>query len=246
MPKSKPRPRTGEKRRTNLPLKIDKLPIEVRDAIQYLKNGRGKTWQEIEEISALPYDAKWNDRDGWSKARGGFVNWESLPTPVLEQFPDMRLPHTNLHRWYDLRVTQVIAETMARSAQARELAAGFVKSVVRGADEGVLNAARDQLMSVLAEDATPAGRMKAAKALIALGLVLQESRLNAIKERQVSVDERKIAALEAREALTRRKLEAETTKAARKVANGQFTLDDINLIRERTFGLPPLKPNEAA
>lgn len=237
---SKRRPKTGEKRAVRQPLKIDRLPVEIRDAIQYLKNVRGKTWMEIEELSSLAYNEK------WAKDGGGFVNWETLPLDVLELFPDMRLPHTNLHRWYDLRVSQVIAETIARSAQAREIATAFAESVVDGSDEAVLNAARDQIMSVLAEDATPKGRMSAAKALIALAAMLQEARLNSIKERQVAVDERKIKALEAREALTRRKLEAETERAAKKMASGQFTLDDINLIRERTFGLPPIKTGEAA
>src|ERR1700683_4383997 len=175
------RPRTGEKRRTNLPLKIDRLPIEAREAIQYLKNVRGKTWQEIEEISALPYSEK------WAKGSGGFVNWEALPTPVLELFPDMKLPHTNLHRWYDLRVAQVTAETMARAAQAREIAAAFAKSVVANDDEAVLNAARDQIMSVLAEDASPKGRMLAASALIELAEMMQRARENAIKERKVKI-----------------------------------------------------------
>lgn len=236
----KARPRTGDKRRTNLPLKIDRLPVEVREAIQFLKNVRGKTWQEIEEISALPYNEK------WAKGSGGFVNWEALPTAVLELFPDMRLPHSNLHRWYDLRVAQVTAETMARAAQAREIAAAFAKSIVADDDAAVLNAARDQIMSVLAEDASPKGRMLAAGALIELAEMMQRARENAIKERKVKIDERKIEVIEAREKLARRKLEAETERAAKKVAKGEFSIDDINLIRERTFGLPPLKPEEAA
>lgn len=236
---SKSRPKTGEPRVVRQPLKIDRLPIEVRDAITFLRD-QGKTWPEIEELSALPYNEK------WAQGKSGFVNWDVLPTNVLELFPEMRLPHTSLHRWFDLRVSQVIAETMARSAQARELAAGFVKSIVPGSDEGVLNAARDQLMLLLAEKSTPESRLKAAKGLIVLAEVMQEARLNTIKERQVAVDERKLKTLEERERLMRVKLEAETQKAAKKVASGQFTLDDINLIRERTFGLPPLKSGEAS
>jgi hypothetical protein len=223
-------PRTGEKRQANVPLKIDRLPVEVRDAIQYLKNVRGKTWQEIEEISALPYSEK------WAHGKGGFVNWEQLATPVLELFPDMRLPHSNLHRWYDLRVAQVTAETMARAEQARVIAEGFVKSVVAHDDKGVLNAARDQLMSILAEDATPKGRKAAAAGLIALAEMMQRARENTIKERKVAVDERRIAALEAREKLARQKLEAETEKLRKKAEKGQITPDDLARLTERTFG----------
>lgn len=233
--KPKRRPKTGEKRSVRQPLKIDRLPVEVRDAIQFLKNVRGKTWIEIEELSSLAYQEKWREQGG------GFVNWDSLPTEVLELFPDLRLPHSNLHRWYDLRVSQVIAETVARSAQAREIATAFAHSVVEGAGEAVLNAARDQIMSVLAEDATPKGRMAAAAALIALAEMLQKARSNTIKERQVAVDERKLKTLEAREALTRKKLETETERAATRLNKGELTVADINRLRERVFGLPPVE-----
>jgi hypothetical protein len=229
-----PRPRTGDKRRAQQPLKIDRLPADVREAIQYLKNTRGKTWQEIEEQSALPYSQK------WATDFGGFVNWEALPLDVLELYPDMKLPHTNLHRWYDLRISQVQAEVQARSVQARVIAKAFAKSVVTGGDSAVLNAARDQIMSILSEDASEKGRMSAAKALIVLAEVMQEARLNDIKERQVKVDERKIEIVEAREKIARQRLEDETQRAAAKVADGQFNIDDINRIRSQVFGMPPL------
>lgn len=230
---TKPRAKTGEAREVNRPLKIDRLPIEVRDAVLELRDD-GKTWTEIEELSSLPWSEQWRTKGG------GFVPWDALPLPVLELFPDCRLPHSNLHRWYDLRVRQVMAETMARSAQAREIASAFARSVVEGADEAVLNAARDQIMSILAEDASPKGRLKAASGLISLAEVMQGARANTIKERKVAVDERKIKAFEAREALLRRKLEAETSSAAAKFAKGDLTLADINRIREATFGLPPI------
>jgi ketosteroid isomerase-like protein len=230
----KSRPKTGEKREVKRPLNIDRMPVEVRDAILQLRDA-GKTWPEIEELSSLPYN------EAWSTKGGGFVNWEGLTTPVLELFPDLKLPHSNLHRWYDLRVSQVVAETMARSAQAREIAAAFAKSIVAGDDDAVMNAARDQIMSVLAEDATPKGRMKAASALIALAEMMQQRRANEIKERKVAVDERKIKAFEDREALMRKKLEAETDKAASKLKKGELTVKDINRLRERVFGLPPVE-----
>jgi hypothetical protein len=231
------RPRTGEKRKTNQPLKIDRLPIEVRDAIQYLRNTANKTWEEIEELSSLPYNAKWKT-DG-----GGFVPWEELPTPVLELFPDLRLPLTNLHRWYDLRVSQVTAETLRRSAQARELAEAFAKSAVKRDDLAVLNAARDQLMFLLAADASSDARLVAAKGLIALAQKMQTARLNDLRERKVGVDERKLKVLEDRERQTRERFDQET-KAAAKKGTGQFDLAQINLLRERVMGLPPLKADQ--
>jgi hypothetical protein len=231
---TKARPKTGESRAKQQPLKIDRLPIDVRDAIQYLKNERGKTWQEIEELSAAPYNPKWISEGG------GFVHWEELPTQILELFPDLRLPHSNLHRWYDLRVSQVVAETMARSAQAREIAAAFAKSIVAGEDDAVLNAARDQIMSVLAEDATPKGRMKAAGALISLAEMLQERRANNIKERKVAIDERRLVQMEKDAELKRRKFSKEMDAAEKKISRGQaLTKDDIDRIRERVFGIGP-------
>ncbi len=233
MPTRARRPRTGEKRRTRLPLSIDRLPQETRDAILFLKNAQGRTWQEIEHLSSLPHG------DAWTSGRAGFVAWDKLETEVLALFPERRLPHSNLHRWYDLRVSQVQAEVEARAAQARAIAKAFAKSVVDGSDAAVLNAARDQIMGVLSEDATAKGRMNAAKALVALAEVMQEARANAIKERKVATDERKMKILEERERQARERVDKATQQAARK-GSGQFSIDDINLLRERTFGLPPL------
>jgi hypothetical protein len=233
---AKHRPRTGEKRQVNQPLKIDRLPPEVRDTIQYLYNVAGKTWDEIEELSSLEYSEKW--RDG----KGGFVNWHDLPLSVLELFPEMRLPRTSLHRWFDLRIQQVSRSVMERSAQAREIAEAFAAATVKGADEAVINAARDQILSILTEDMTPKNRMSAAKALISLGEVMQGARANTIRERKVAVDERKLIQLEKDAELKRKRLEQETNDAAKKIeGGGRVTVDDINRIRAATFGLPPIK-----
>lgn len=234
------RPRTGETRRTRLPLRIDRLPQDVRDAVLFLKNDQGRTWQEIEEISALP------PGEGWRDGRAGFVKWEKLDPEVVELFPNRRLPHSNLHRWYDLRVQQVQQELEVRAVQARTIARAFASSVVEGSDAAVLNAARDQIMSVLSEDATARGRMRAAKALIVLAQVMQEARLNEIKERKVATDERRIKLLEEREAALKRKLEAETEKVAKKLDRGQLKREDLAALVQRTFGIAPAGASGAA
>lgn len=225
------RPRTGERRQVKQPLKIDKLPSEVQDRILVLRNQRNKTWEQIEAISAEPY----NEKKGT-----GLVDWSALPPAVKSLFPEKRLPHTSLHRWYDLRFAQVRRDVEERSAIARELASSFAKSVVPGGNEAVTNAARDQLMALLAEDITPKGRVNATKGLIALAEILQAARANDIKERKVAVDARRIKILEDRERQARERMDLETQRAAKK-GTGQFSLKDINLLRERTFGLPPLK-----
>lgn len=237
------RRRTGERPQKRRTLKLDTLIAAapaVRDAILYLRNTRGQVWPEIAEQSGRPYSEKWAN-DG-----GGFIDWDKLPTHVLELFPDLRLPQTSLQRWYDLRFRQVMDDVQIRSAQARELAAAFAKSVVDGDDAAVLNAARDQLMSLLAEDSTPKARINATKGLIALAEMMQERRLNDIKERKVAVDERRLVQLEKDAELKRKRMETETERAASKLKKGELTISDINRLRERVFGLPPVASEAAA
>lgn len=223
-----PKPKTGEKRSTNQPLKIDKLPPKVHDAILNLRNVMGKTWEEIEAISDV------------HSGEACFVEWLKLETRILELFPDMRLPHTTLHRWYDIRVDQVKREVLDRSAQARQIAEAFAKSVVKNGDAAVVNAARDTFMSVLAEDGSAKGRSNAAKALIVLAEVMNRARANDIKERKVKVDERKMAQMEKDAEIRRKRFQKEMDEAEKKVTRGEaLTPEDINKIRQRVFGMGP-------
>lgn len=70
----RPRPRTGQRRKTRQPFSIDKLAPEVGETICKLRR-EGKTWQQIEELSP--------------------------------QFAGRRLPHSSIHRWYDVQVAQI-------------------------------------------------------------------------------------------------------------------------------------------
>lgn len=97
--KGKLRTRTGEKQLRWRPPKIDKLPRYIRDAIVQLRS-EGRFWRQIEVLSARPFSENW-PADG-----GGFVDWEAFPKEVLALFPGRRIPCSNLHRWYDLRVEQ--------------------------------------------------------------------------------------------------------------------------------------------
>jgi hypothetical protein len=228
---AKARPKTGEPRDTHQPLKIDKLPPIVHDTILALRNKTGKTWQEIEELSAEPFG------DG----KLGFVDWVNLPTPVRELFPGMRIPKSNLHRWYDIRVSQVMKQVLESSEHARVLAEAFAKANVEGDRDAVTNAARDQILAVLSEDASSGGKERAVKALLTLAEVMQTARANDIRERKVAADERKLAMLENREKASIEKMEAETAKMTKKAKKGVITREDINRLRERVFGLPPIK-----
>jgi hypothetical protein len=139
---TKPRPKTGEERRTHQPLKIDLLPQTARNAIEQLYD-HGRTWTEIAEQSALPYSGKW-ESDG-----GGFVDWEKLELKVLEQFPEMRLAKTSLLRWFDIRVAQARKEVLRESGHARAFAATFAGNNLFDANAAVINALRDQVFSLI-------------------------------------------------------------------------------------------------
>jgi hypothetical protein len=158
---------------------MDRLPPHIHDVILRLRNGAGKTWDEISALSAEPVGEK----------SAGFIEWGKLSPAVRKLFPGKRIARTTLHRWYDLRVRQVQDDVRVRSEQARVIAESFAKSALVNGDEAVINAARDTLMGVLSEDGTSEGRLEATKGLIKLGELMQKARTNAIRDRKVSVDE---------------------------------------------------------
>lgn len=228
---AKSRPKTGEPRKTHLPLKIDLLPKPAKDAIAELYD-RGRTWMEIEEQSAKPYSDKWSE-DG-----GGFIDWEKLDLQILEQFPDMKLAKSTLQRWFDLRVAQARKTVLRESAQAREFAAAFANANLLNTNDAVMNALRDQVFNLM-QTASAGDKLDFIKGLQNLTLALSRLQRVQIAEKRVDVDQRKIQLLEERERTARERVD-EATKHAAKKGTGQFSIEDINLLRERTFGLPPL------
>lgn len=164
------RPKTGDKRKTRQPLKIDKLPMEMRDAIQRLR-AEGRTWEEIEELSP--------------KLEG----WDKLPLTVLELFPDMRIPRSSLQRWYDLRVEQIRREVMADSERAREFASTFARGGFEQLPDAVRNALGDQIFALM-QSAEATDKQQFRKELLNLGMLLAEQRKLDIKERQQQTNEK--------------------------------------------------------
>jgi len=138
----KSRPKTGEEREVKRPLKIDLLPQSVLDAIETLRD-RGEPWPRIEAQSAKPYSPEWK-KDG-----GGFVDWDSLDTRVLEEFPELKLPKSSLHRWYDIRIDQVRNQTLVESQRARAWAQEFASKSLPEANAAVINALRDQVFALM-------------------------------------------------------------------------------------------------
>lgn len=226
------RPKTGEKRKKKQPLKIDLLPQAARDAVQALYD-RGRTWKEIEEQSARPYSKD------WASDSGGFVDWESLDLAVLEQFPDMRLSKSTLQRWFDLRVAQVRDEVLRQSAMAREFAASFAAGNLEEANAAVVNALRDQVFDLM-QSGSVGDKITFIKGLQNLTLAMSRMQRVDLQAKRVDVDARRIALLEERERTARERVDQATAAAAKRGGSGQFSLEDINLLRERTFGLPPL------
>lgn len=234
---AKPRVKTGERRVIQRQLRIDVLPPMVHRAIQLLHNRFGLTWGEIERISALPYNAEWKAKLG----EFGFVDWDALPGDVRKKFPEPHLTETSLLRWYDLRVTQVRKNQADRWRIARETAQSFAEATMPGDREAVLNAARDVIFTMLQGD-DDASRTLAAKGLLALGDVMNTATMNAIRERKVVVEERRATTQEKVSEAALKRFDRETEKASAKLGKGkEVTLDDINRLRERVFGLGPVE-----
>lgn len=198
-------PRTGEPRETEQPLKIDRLPPIVHRAIQELHGIHGLTWAEIEALSAQPFGQKWDDVEIFNKkgdvvgtatppfevhpARG-FVPWDKLEPEVRALFPEKKLPKSTLHRWFDLRISQVQEQIRAESIRSRELAHTFAELSKDLRSKTVIAAAQSTIFRMMQDNSSEAGQRATAKALVDLAMVIQDERKNELKERQIVVGEK--------------------------------------------------------
>lgn len=164
------RPKTGEKRRTRQPLKMDKLPMELLDRVMQ-ERAAGRTWTEIEEMSPR------------------FEEWKKTEESIRAQFPGLKLPHTTLTRWYDLRVEQVKKEVLANQVRAREIAALFAGKEMKDLPEAVRAALSDLIFGMM-QSTEEKNRGKAISGLLAFGELLNENRKVGLKERQIQTMER--------------------------------------------------------
>jgi hypothetical protein len=168
------RPRTGQKRLTRQPLKMDKLPTELLDRVMK-ERAAGRTWEEIEELSPR------------------FEEWKNTNETIQGQFPKLRLPHTTLQRWYDLRVEQVRRDVMARMDRARELAESFADKKFKDLPDAVMNALRDQIF-MLMEASDDKSRAKAIQGLGSLGLMISRIERTKVAQRKLDIEEEKVEA----------------------------------------------------
>jgi hypothetical protein len=205
--------RTGEKRKTRQPLKIDLLPQSVHDEILKAR-AAGKTWEEIE------------------KASHEFVKWDELPTTVLEEFPELKIPKSNLHRWYDIRVEQVQQEIIARAEGARRLATAFAERGFDQLPQAVINALSD-CMFMLMEKPNIAEDAEFRKHMAMVGLLIAENKKNELRERKVVVEEQSLD-------LQRQKLAMVKTKVQglkEEVTKRQVTPEQLKNRLDEIYGI---------
>src|SRR6266851_573189 len=215
------RPRTGEKRETQQPFAIDKLPTEWREQIVKWR-AKWLAWEQIEEETK---------NFEWKKLE------ESDPELALSHFADKRIPHTTLHRWYDVRMVQELKEADEERAISLQIVELFAALGFENLDESVKNALTDVVFKQRRLSADPA---KFQEALEGLALVLTRFKRTDIAKQRVELESKKLEQII-------RIAEKETNEAAKKIGKGgKLTIDDINRLRERTFGLPPVERKSAA
>ncbi len=169
-----PRPRTGEARKVRQPLGIDRLPLKMQDRIRAARIS-GRTWMEIEEDS--PNWPEWN---------------EGVSIEAFDLFPGRRLPHSNLHRWYDLRVSQVMKEQEERSIAAHAAADKVAARGFKNLTASVKHAMGETVFELMNAEHNP---MVIAEALANIGLLLARFDRNELARTRVEQEEQKIALL---------------------------------------------------
>jgi len=179
------------------PLKMDKLPTELLDRVMK-ERAAGRTWLEIEEMSPR------------------FEEWDKYTKPEIRaEFPGLKLPHTNLSRWYDLRVEQVKKEVLASQARAREIAALFAGKSMKDLPDTVRTAISDQLFGMM-QSADEKSRHKVVAGMLALGELMAQQRKLELQERKQQTDEKelelKIEAVRARVAALKKDVEGSGKK----------------------------------
>ncbi|MGD0014840.1 MAG: phage protein Gp27 family protein [Bryobacteraceae bacterium] len=221
-------------------MKIDLLPQAVKDRILELR-ASFVGWEEIERQSA------------------DFVPWASLDPRVCRCFPLVRgiqnphqvgppksparlgpeiqnryLPHSTLHRWYDLRVEQARRQAEAQAESSRAIAQSFLGRGYENLPDSIKNALADQIFALTAAGGDPE-QLK--KELFDLGYLVAKLLQTQTAATKTDVEQQKVK-LE----IDRREKELKETvdEAEKKIRGGKpITLEDINNIRQRTLGLPP-------
>ncbi|MBZ5703252.1 MAG: DUF3486 family protein [Acidobacteriia bacterium] len=181
-------------------------------------------------------------RDAILKARAEGCTWEETAEWASKKAGEP-LAISVVHRWYDLRVEQVRKEVMEQAERSRAIAAAFAGKEFKDLPEAALNALTSEVFAVM-EAGEAADREKALANLV---FVMSKLITAQAKQKQVELEREKIELAKKKFDDLRSKAEKATNDAAAKIGKGkEFTLADINNIRQRTFGLPPIQRSASA
>lgn len=162
------RPRKGEKRQQDKPLKVDRLPAEVRDAIQKARVA-GRTWAETTEAAAAA-------------------------AAKLKVAPPSE---GAVRRWYDQRIEQVQKEVMANAALARGIAASFAGTAIEKLPDAVRNAVSQLIFSLL-ESSDAGAKKQAIRDLKDLGYLLARERQLDQEAKRLELESKNLDAIAAK------------------------------------------------
>src|SRR5262249_11437100 len=138
------------------------------------------------------------------------------------------------------KMEEIEAERVASLAIAEKFsAAGYEKL-----DESVRNALADVVFRHAKDSEDPESFRKA---LADLAWILARNRQLDIQKERTQLAGRKVGLEEKKFEELKAKADKATNEAASKIGKGRaITVDDINRIRQRTFGLPPVERPAAA
>jgi hypothetical protein len=122
--------KTGQTRKVRQPLNIDRLPLLLQDRIR-AERVDGRRWLDIEA-----------DSPSWKE-------WESVDPGVQALFPGRRLPHSNLQRWYDLRIEQRLREVEHDAVKVRSIADSFAARTFDDLTGSAKNALAEQVFMLI-------------------------------------------------------------------------------------------------
>jgi hypothetical protein len=151
---------------------------------------------------------------------------------VLEHFPDLKVPVSNLVRWYDLRVEQVRKETMAQAEQARVIAEAFAGARLDGTNDAVMNAMRDQVF-MITQSAADSDKAKLLAGLKDLSLLLARLQRIDLQKQRLEIENQKVDI--ARQKLTLVSSKVKGLKGD--VAKKKVTADELQQRLDEIYGI---------
>ncbi len=166
------RPRTGEKRRTRQPLKVDKLPQEVREAIQKAR-AAGATWAETAEAAA------------------------KVAARLKISFPS----EDAVRRWYDLRIEQVNREVEELDVRAEKNLKKFFGQSLKELPAAAAHALKREVFGMQAAKTSEQREASIGSFLVVLSKIIDaqaKQKRAEIEERKVNLAQKKFDELKAK------------------------------------------------